>query len=536
MSIAARPSESPSAGTDAAFAARPSGGPPAEPSHDPATGEIRGSVAHTPPARVDALLEAAKRAAPALAEASPTGRSAWIDAASAAVLEHADELVAIAEEETRLGLPRLTGELERAAAQACFYAGVAVEGSYLDVRLDEAPAGSLARWNVPLGPVAVFGASNFPFGFGVFGHDVASALAAGCPVVVKAHPAHPRLSAAIAEVVGTALTAAGAPEGAYALVVGFDAGLRIVDSPLVAAVCFTGSQAGGMALVERAARRGVPVFAEMGTVNPVFVSPAAEARRDEIAAGFVGSYTLGAGQFCTKPGLLLAPAGQGYPDAIRSSLDGVAPAPLLTGAIARRFRESVAGLHAAAGATDSDRAPVADPLAGFAVAPALVTARIDDLTEGSPLLEECFGPVAVVAEYETVDEALEALTRLQPSLAASVFTAGVPEHDDAATAAAVRALLPRVGRVAVDAWPTGVIGTWAQQHGGPWPATSRPEATSVGAGALDRFLRPVTVQNARAGLIPAFVSRENPWSIPLRIDGRLHLPHPASAPETETTP
>ncbi|MCS5723960.1 aldehyde dehydrogenase family protein [Herbiconiux sp. CPCC 203407] len=506
--------------------------PAAEASYDPATGEIRGSVAHTPAARVDALLEAAALAAPALASSSPAERSVWIEAASAAVLEHTDELVAIAEEETRLGLPRLTGELERAAAQARFYAGVALEGSYLDVCLDEAPAGSLARWNVPLGPVAVFGASNFPFGFGVFGHDVASALAAGCPVVVKAHPAHPRLSAAIAEVVGTALSAAGAPEGAHALVVGFDAGLQIVDDPRIAVVCFTGSQAGGMALVERAARRGVPVFAEMGTVNPVFVSPAAEGRRDEIAAGFVGSYTLGAGQFCTKPGLLLAPAGQGYAAAIRSVLDGVAPAPLLTEAIAARFSETAARLQATVGAD----VPVAEPPSGFTVAPALVTARISDLTEGSPLLEECFGPVAVVAEYESVDEALEALARLQPSLAASVFTSGDPERDDPGAASAVRSLIPRVGRVAVDAWPTGVIGTWAQQHGGPWPATSRPEATSVGAGALDRFLRPVTVQNARAGLIPAFVSRENPWSIPLRIDGRLHLPHPASALETETTP
>ncbi|WP_291046367.1 aldehyde dehydrogenase family protein [Herbiconiux sp.] len=535
MSLAEREDERPAAST-----ASPSASPAADPSYDPATGEIRGSVAHTPPARVDALLEAAALAAPVLAASSPAERSAWIDAASAAVLEHADELVQIAEEETRLGLPRLPGELERAATQARFYAGVAVEGSYLDVRLDDAPAGSLARWNVPLGPVAVFGASNFPFGFGVFGHDVASALAAGCPVVVKAHLAHPRLSAALAEVVGTALRAAGAPEGAYALVVGFDAGLQIVDDPRIAVVCFTGSQAGGLALVERAARRGVPVFAEMGTVNPVFVSPAAEARRDEIAAGFVGSYTLGAGQFCTKPGLLLAPAGQGYPDAIRSALDGVAPAPLLTAAIAARFGETVAGLHAAAGSS----APVADPLAGFSVAPALVTAQIGDLTEGSPLLEECFGPVAVVAEYESVDEALAALARLQPSLAASVFTSadpepgepGEPDEPDTAAASAVRTLIPRVGRVAVDAWPTGVIGTWAQQHGGPWPATSRPEATSVGAGALDRFLRPVTVQNARAGLIPAFVSRENPWSIPLRIDGRLHLPRPASAPETETTP
>jgi NADP-dependent aldehyde dehydrogenase len=563
VNLAIHHDEPASPGAAAAPAARHEAGPSAEPSHDPATGEIRGSVAHTPPARVDALLEAAKQAAPVLAASRPAERSAWIGAASAAVLAHADELVAIAEEETRLGLPRLTGELERAAAQAGFYADVAIEGSYLDVRLDEAPAGSLARWNVPLGPVAVFGASNFPFGFGVFGHDVASALAAGCPVVVKAHPAHPRLSAAIAEVVGAALESAGAPEGTYALVVGFDAGLRIVDSPLVAAICFTGSQAGGMALVERAARRGVPVFAEMGTVNPVFVSPSAETRRDEIAAGFVGSYTLGAGQFCTKPGLLLAPAGQGYPDAIRSALDGVAPAPLLTGAIAARFSETVAGLHTAAGAVDGDRdrgteVPVAEPLAGFAVAPTLVAARIADLTEGSPLLEECFGPVAVVAEYETVDEALEVLARLQPSLAASVFTSGDTAPDDLAArtvidagatggsdadattdlaaAAAVRALVPRVGRVAVDAWPTGVIGTWAQQHGGPWPATSRPEATSVGAGALDRFLRPVTVQNARAGLIPAFVSRENPWSIPLRIDGRLHLPRPASAPETETTP
>lgn len=494
--------------------------PSFDPSFDPSTGEQRGSVAHTPADRVAGILRRARLAAPLLAETSPGTRLGWLTAVASALTEHQDELTRIAGEETGLGQDRLRGELAKCAASTLFYGTVAAEGSYLDAGTEAIPGDStLSRWNIPVGPVAVFGASNFPFGFGVIGHDVASALAAGCPVIVKAHPAHPRLSVRLAEVVAAALAGAGAPEGSYALVVGFDAGLRLVDAAEITAVAFTGSQGGGMALVERAAARGVPVFAEMGTVNPVFVTTDAAARAEEIATGFALSFTLGAGQFCTKPGLLFAPAGAGIFDAVVARLAQVEPAPLLTAGIAAGYRAGVTQLSAAAGAVataDTTGAP-----GGYAVEPRVILVSLADLHPGSRLLEECFGPVALVCEYADADEALDALALLQPSLVASVFTGG---PGDPQSAEAVRRLLGQVGRVALNAWPTGVATSWSMQHGGPWPATSRSDATSVGAGALGRFVRPVAVQNAEPAHLPAALHPDNPWRIPRRIDGRLTLP------------
>ena len=506
-----------------------------DPSYDPRTGEQRGSVPHTTPERVSEILRRAQAAAPRIAETSPATRSGWLNAVADALAANGEELVRLADEETGLGVDRLLGELAKCASSAVFYGTVAAEGSYLDAST-ETIAGdfTLSRWNIPVGPVAVFGASNFPFGFGVIGHDVASALAAGCPIIVKAHPAHPRLSVRLAAVVTDALAGAGAPAGSYALVVGFDAGLQLVDATEITAVAFTGSQGGGMALVQRAAARGVPVFAEMGTVNPVFVTRDAAVNAEDIAAGFVGSFTLGAGQFCTKPGLLIAPAGAGIFEAVRAGLAAIPRAPLLTAGIARGYRAGLVQLVEAAGAATFDRAAgaarpatattaaTADELGeGYSADPEAILVRLEDLRPGSRLLEECFGPVALVCEYEDAGQALDALTRLQPSLVASVFTGG---PGDPESGEIVRRLLGQVGRVALNAWPTGVATSWSQQHGGPWPATSRSDATSVGAGALGRFVRPVAVQNAEPSHLSPALQAENPWRIPRRLDGRLTLP------------
>ena len=482
-------------------------------SFDPASGERTSAVAHSTGAEVGHILDRANRAAPVLAAFSPATRQAWIAAAADAVLAVADELVDLARTETGLGVSRLEGELNRMAASARFYAGVACEGSYLGVSRDDLNAGStLVRWNIPVGVVAVFGASNFPFGFGIFGHDVASALAAGCPVVVKAHPAHPRLSVRLGQLVRDALGDAGAPEGTFDVVVGFDSGLQLVDSPVVRAVAFTGSQQAGLALVERGARRGIPVFAEMGTVNPVFVTPAAAADRDSIAQGFVDSFTLGAGQFCTKPGLILVPAKHGFVASIAEAVSRVPAAPLLTAGIAAAFARGIGELdpHGAAASSDS--------VAGYQVTPRAIAVDLDQLTPGSRLLEECFGPVALVVEYDDPAAALAALDRLQPSLTASVFTGGEADTD---ADLAVLQLTRRVGRVAVNTWPTGVATSWSQQHGGPWPATSRPEATSVGGDGLARFVRPVSLQNATSIQLPLMLQPQNPWKLPRRLNGRL---------------
>jgi NADP-dependent aldehyde dehydrogenase len=484
-----------------------------DPSFDPHTGERTGAVRHSTPDDVSRILDRASRAAPMLANLSPAIREGWITAATDAVIAASAELVELARSETGLGVTRLEGELTRMVASARFYGAVAHEGSYLGVSHDDLDHGStIARGNIPVGVVAVFGASNFPFGFGIFGHDVASALAAGCPVVVKAHPAHPRLSVRLGQVVRDALARAGAPEGTFDVVVGFDSGLQLVDSPVVRAVAFTGSQQAGMALFERGARRGIPVFAEMGTVNPVFVTPAAAADRDSIAQGFVDSFTLGAGQFCTKPGLILVPAGHGFVAAIAAAVSLVPAAPLLTAGIAVAYARGI-------GELDPEAARIApDSSAGYEVTPRIIAVALDELVPGSRLLEECFGPVALVAEYAEVADALAALDRLQPSLAAAVFTG--PDHD-ADAVVAVTQLTQRVGRVAVNTWPTGVATTWSQQHGGPWPATSRPDATSVGAAGLARFVRPVSLQNATSAQLPVMLQPQNPWNLPRRLNGRL---------------
>ncbi|MFE9093088.1 aldehyde dehydrogenase family protein [Streptomyces sp. NPDC007264] len=491
-----------------------------EVSRDPRTGACADGPAVTAPEEVARLAAGAARDAGRVAAVPPAVRAGWLDAVADALESDVEDLAALADAETALGTERLRGEIGRAAAQARFYGAVAAEGGWLDLRVDRGDGPDLRRMNRPLGPVAVFGASNFPFAFGVAGHDTASALAAGCPVLAKAHPAHPRLSARLGATMTAALRGAGAPEGAFALVTGFDAGLALVDAPEVAAVAFTGSQSGGTALVERAARRPVPVpvFAEMGTVNPAVLTPAASAAEGGVrraAAGFVASFTLGQGQFCTKPGLLLAPRGSGAADAAAEALAGVAPGWLLTESIAAAYRRGLADL-VAAGAH-----PVASVDAaarGFAAAPTVLAAPAGALRPGSPLLAECFGPVALVVEYDDPARLRELLGRLQPSLAAAIASAGPADPD---LPWLVDLLSGQAGRVVVDGWPTGVATSWAQQHGGPWPATSRPDATSVGAAALDRFTRPVAFQDVPQTALPEPLRDTNPWRLPRRVGGLL---------------
>lgn len=486
----------------------------ADVSHDPRTGLVAATVRHSTRAEVDAQVAAAVAAAPVLAATPPMRRRAWIGAVAAALREHRDELVGLADRETALGEPRLGGEVERTAGQLEFYADVAVEGSFLAATLDSAEP-ALAKVNVPVGPVAVFGASNFPFAFSALGNDTASALAAGNPVVVKGHPAHPGLTARVVEIARVAWAAAGGPAGALGLVVGFEAGTALVQHPDIAAVAFTGSQAGGLALWRLANEREVviPVYAEMGTVNPVVVTPVAGADMGAIAAGFVGSFTLGSGQFCTKPGLLLAPAGAGAAQVVGDALVAARPAPvMLTEGIAASVRDGVAAL-VEAGASVVASVP-ADGT-GWSAPATVLTARAADLTPGSRMLDEVFGAVALVVEYDSVTEALGIVARLQGALSGSVFAA----EEDPDARALVDGVAAKVGRVVLNGWPTGVAFTWAQHHGGPWPATSNPVATSVGAGALARFVRPVAYQGMADDLLPEALRTPNPWGITRWVDG-----------------
>lgn len=498
-------------------------------SFDPRTGRPAATVPETTGEEMARVLAEARAAAAVAAATPPVVRRRWLRAVADALESHRDELAGLADTETALGLPRLTGEVTRAANQLRFYGDVAVEGSFLGLTVDEATGATprLVRLNQPLGPVAVFGASNFPFAFSVLGNDTGAALAAGCPVVAKAHPAHVGLSVRQCELARAALAAAGAPAGLFAMVNGYEAGVALVRAPEVAAVAFTGSQAGGLALWRLANERDVviPVYAEMGTVNPVVMTRAAAGDVATVAAGLVGSFTLGNGQFCTKPGLLLAPAGCGAAEAVAAALQEAAPAPvMLTRAIAEAVGAGIESMR------DAGARPVAT-VGGTAgegwTAPAVVLeADIAALGAGSTLLEECFGAVLLVCEYSSDDELVTALATLQPSLAASLITGG---EDDEQAAALVAVLAGKVGRVVLDDWPTGVAFTWAQQHGGPWPATTSSRATSVGAAALDRFVRPVTYQATPERWLPEPARSDNPWRLPRRVDGAWQ-----PAPEEES--
>ncbi|MDR6174187.1 NADP-dependent aldehyde dehydrogenase [Nocardioides zeae] len=500
----------------------------------PYDGTVNGSVEDSTTVEVDAAVAAATAAAPQLAATPPRRRAVWWYTVAQALVAAQDELAALADAETALGTARLEGEVDRAAGQLRFYSDVAAEGSHLGIAVDSATETTpeLRRVHQPLGPVAVFGASNFPFAFGSLGHDTASALAAGCPVIVKAHPAHPLLSVRLVELAQDALAAAGAPDGTISTVHGMAAGVALVQHPQVRAVGFTGSQGGGLALWRAANERDVvvPVFAEMGTVNPVVVTAAGASDPARIAAGYVESFTLGSGQFCTKPGLLLVPSGAGVAAAVADRLARTpAPAPLLTRSIAEAAAGGVADM-AAAGARVVARVPGTG--AGWAVDTTVLTAPAAALTGGSRLLEECFAPVSVVVEYASSEELDGVLSRLQGCLVGAVMTGGESDPD---APRVVAQLATKAGRVAVDTWPTGVALGWAQHHGGPWPATTSPAHTSVGASALARWVRPVVYQSAPAAWLPDAGRPGNPWGVTRCVDGvreparRAEVDHPAAS-------
>ncbi len=471
----------------------------------------------TPTDEVDALVAAAVKASDLWARESRFRRAEVLDAVADHLDQARDELVPLAVQESHLPTGRLTGELVRTTFQLRMFADVLREGSYLEARIDHpdpdypmgAPRPDLRRILQPLGPVVVFAASNFPFAFSVAGGDAASALAAGCAVLLKSHPGHPLLSAATAAVVQAGLAAAGAPDGLFALINGDEAGRTALVHPAIKAGAFTGSIRGGRALFDLANGRPepIPFYGELGSVNPVFVTRAAADRRGaEIAAGFLGSFTLGAGQFCTKPGLLAVPAGSPVLDALTAA-DLPGAAPLLNDRIQAGYLSGLAELTSH---------PAVTVLAGGdGIAPTLLRTTVSALLDDPDgLLRECFGPTAVVAEYSGEDELLALADAIDGQLTATLAA----EPDDAVAVELTRKLSGKAGRVLWNQWPTGVSVTDAQQHGGPYPATTAPGTTSVGTAAITRFLRPVAYQGYPQDLLPAEL-RDDAVQ-PRRVDGR----------------
>lgn len=486
------------------------------------------TTTHTPtwpdtsPAELEGVLAAAAAAAKPFAALRPTDRAVALRRVAEALDGDATTLVELAMTETHLPEARLRGELNRTTFQLRLFAEVLEEGAYLEAIIDHedpewgmGPRPDLRRMLVPVGPVVVFAASNFPFAFSVAGGDTASALAAGCPVVLKAHPGHPRLSARTGELVASALTDAGAPEGTFAVIHGLENGKTALTDPRVKAAAFTGSIPAGRALFDLASARPepIPFYGELGSLNPVFVTPGAvRTRGNEIAEGFVGSYTLGVGQFCTKPGLLFLPVGHGLENRIAEAARAVAAAPMLNDRIAEGYAQGLERLTDVPGVETVFLAPPTD---AANVAPSLARTTVPVLLEHkNRLLEECFGPVSVLVEYDGPDQLRAAAEVFDGNLTATV-------HGEESEADLVRPLLDllrdRAGRLLWNGWPTGVSVTHAMQHGGPWPATTASLHTSVGTTAIRRFLRPVSYQNVPDALLPEPLQEANPWNIPRRV-------------------
>lgn len=466
-------------------------------------------------------LAAAAKARDAVADVDPRTRGEWLCAIAERFDSWVEDLVKFAEQETHLSPDRLRGEVARTTNQLRFFAEVLEDGHYLEAMIDHAdPAASpprpdLRRMMHPLGPVAVFSASNFPFAFSVAGGDTASALAAGCPVIVKAHSGHPRLSEACARLVREALSATGAPAGAFGMVSGREIGRELVRHPTIAAVAFTGSLAGGRALQEIAASRPdpVPFYGEFGSLNPVVITPgAASRRRGELADGLVASFTMGGGQFCTKPGYVFVPADSALVEAVATRTSRVEPVRLLTSRIAEDYSHGVATLLDREGFSVAAGSPEAHPTG--AIGPLVLATDAETLIRDPQVtLMECFGPVTIMVRYRSLENLCSVLSVMPGSLTATLHSE--PDED-------VVALLPllrhRAGRLLFDGWPTGVSVSWAQHHGGPWPATSAPH-TSVGATAVRRFLRPITWQSAPEELLPLALHDSNPLGLPRRVNG-----------------
>jgi 2,5-dioxopentanoate dehydrogenase len=452
----------------------------------------------------------------------------------------ADEITAVTDAATErahleTGLPvgRLTGEVARTTGQLRLFAATLREGGWHGARIDhELPDRQPARRpdvrerRIPVGPVVVFAASNFPFAFSVAGGDTAAALAAGCPVVLKAHEAHPGTSEIVAAAVTRAVAASGLPAGVFSMVFGDGptVGIELVRHPAIQAVAFTGSRAAGLALVAAAASRPVPipVYAEMSAVNPVFLLPGrlSEAAA-ELGAAFTGSLTLGAGQFCTNPGIVAGIDGRDLDRFIAAAGDAVAasaPAPMLTSRIAASYRDGLTRLAAHPAAEVIARG--ADSPGGTWGSAMLVAVPADEFLASRELQDEVFGAASVIVRAASADQLLDVARAMEGQLTASVHATA---PDEALASRLLPILERKAGRIVFNGWPTGVEVVPSMVHGGPFPATSDGRTTSVGTLAMDRFLRPVAYQDVPDALLPAALRESNPDAVPRLVDGAYQV-------------
>jgi alpha-ketoglutaric semialdehyde dehydrogenase len=476
---------------------------------EPAHGDIHEFAVGTP-AHIDAAVKAAEEAFWSFGYSSRAERAALLNAIADEIEARGAEITAIGTSETGLPEARLEGERGRTTGQLRLFASHIEKGDYLDRRHDEAlpdraplPRPDLRMIQRPIGPVAVFGASNFPLAFSTAGGDTAAALAAGCPVVVKGHSAHPGTGEIVAQAVDAALKKLGMHPGIFSLIQGGkrDVGQSLVQHPLIKAVGFTGSLAGGRALYDLCAQRPepIPFFGELGSVNPMFLLPeAVKARGEAIAKGWAGSLTMGAGQFCTNPGISViidSPEADAFVEAATEALAPVGAQTMLTDGIAEAYR---AGRDRVAGVTGIQELLTSTCDLRNAT-PYLFATTGKEWLDNEILGEEVFGPLGLIVRVSDFDEMMKVARSLHGQLTCTL-------HLDAGDTEKGRALMPvlerKAGRVLANGYPTGVEVADSMVHGGPYPASTNFGATSVGTLSIRRFLRPVCYQNMPAELLP----------------------------------
>ncbi|MFN8377382.1 MAG: aldehyde dehydrogenase (NADP(+)) [Anaerolineae bacterium] len=501
-------------------------------SQNPRTGES-GQVPflNATAAEIDAAVQAATAAFRETRRYPAARLAELLDAIAGEIEALGDALLYMADAETGLGLPRLTGERGRTTGQLRKFAAMLREGSYVEAIIDRAqpdrqpaPRPDIRRMLVPIGPVAVFAASNFPFAFSVAGGDTASALAAGCPVVVKAHPGHPGTSELVIGAMARAVETTGFPAGMCSLVQGtsVDVGQALVRHPGICAVGFTGSLRAGRALFDTAAARPVPipVYAEMGSINPVCILPnAIHDRGPALVEGLAASVTLGTGQFCTNPGLVFVVGneeGEAFIAQVAARMQAMQPGVLLNPQIRSGLTRAVAGTRALSHVkTLVGGEPLDGPSCGFAH----TVLETDSATfrANEALQVEHFGPVTLFVTCESLEDMRWTLGELDGNLTATIHA----QNDELAEASELVALLrEKAGRLIWNGFPTGVEVVYAMQHGGPYPATTAPATTSVGMTAIKRFLRPVAFQSMPDELLPPALQSANPLGIWRIVDDR----------------
>ncbi len=475
---------------------------------------------------VEAAVQAAEAAYPAYRSTSPAQRAAFLDAIANELDALGDDFIQHVMRETALPEARIRGERSRTSNQLRLFAEVVRRGDFYAARIDRAlpqrtplPRPDLRQYRIGVGPVAVFGASNFPLAFSTAGGDTASALAAGCPVVFKAHSGHMLTAAHVAGAIDRAVASSGVPAGVFNLIYGAGVGEALVKHPAIQAVGFTGSLRGGRALCDMAAARPqpIPVFAEMSSINPVIVLPQAlQARGEQVAGELAASVVMGCGQFCTNPGLVVgiqSPQFEHFVQTLVARMADQGPQTMLNAGTLRSYQNGVQHLLAHPGIQHL----AGQPQTGNQAQPQLFKADVSLLLNGDPLLqEEVFGPTTVVVEVADAEQLAEALRHLQGQLTATL----IADPDDLQAFASLVPLLERkAGRLLLNGYPTGVEVSDAMVHGGPYPATSDARGTSVGTLAIDRFLRPVCFQNYPDALLPDALKNANPLGIARLLDG-----------------